>query len=47
MVKFVNGRALARVTFATLGEQTITASSGTLTGSGTTLVGEVAVTPVA
>ena len=46
-VKFVNGRALARVTFATLGEQTITASSGTLTGSGTTLVGEVAVTPVA
>ncbi|MBM4012197.1 MAG: hypothetical protein FJ286_12590 [Planctomycetes bacterium] len=46
-VTFVNGRAYARVTFKTLGEQSITATSGAISGSGKTQVGEVSVTPPA
>lgn len=46
-VTFVNGRAYARVTFKTLGEQSITAVSGAISGSGKTQVGEVAVMPPA
>lgn len=46
-VTFVNGRARARVIFATLGEQTITATGGTVTGSGKTQVSEVTVLPTA
>lgn len=46
-VTFVNGRARARVIFATLGEQTITATSGAVTGSGKTQVSEVTVLPTA
>jgi len=46
-VTFVNGRAYARVTFKTLGEQSITATSGAISGSGKTQVREVSVTPPA
>jgi hypothetical protein len=49
-VTFVNGRATARVVFATLGQQTLSASqqtpsapSGAIVGSGTTEVGEVTI----
>lgn len=42
-VTFVNGRAVLRVTFATLGSQTLTATSGSIVGSGTTQVGEVTI----
>lgn len=49
-VTFVNGRATARVVFATLGQQTLSASqqtpsapSGSIVGSGTTQVGEVTI----
>jgi hypothetical protein len=49
-VTFVNGRATVRVVFATLGQQTLSASqqmpsapSGAIVGSGTTEVGEVTI----
>jgi hypothetical protein len=49
-ITFVNGRATARVVFATLGQQTLSASqqtpsapSGSIVGSGTTEVGEVTI----
>jgi hypothetical protein len=49
-VTFVNGRATVRVVFATLGQQTLSAlqetpsaPSGTIVGSGTTQVGEVTI----
>jgi hypothetical protein len=49
-VTFVNGRATVRVVFATLGQQTLSASqrtpsapSGAIIGSGTTQVGEVTI----
>ena len=45
-VTFVNGRAVARVVFSTLGEQTLTATSGVLIGSGATQVGQVTIQPV-
>jgi len=45
-VTFVNGRAVARVVFSTLGEQTLTATSGSLVGTGTTQVGQVTIQPV-
>lgn len=45
-VTFVNGRAVARVTFTTLGAQTLTATSESLVGSGTTQVGQVTIPPV-
>jgi len=46
-VTFVNGRAVARLVFTTLGEQTLTATSGSLVGSGKTQVGQVTIQPVA
>jgi len=46
-VTFVNGRAVARVVFSTLGEQTLTATSGSLVGTGKTQVGQVTIQPVA
>lgn len=46
-VKLVNGRAVVRVVFGTLGAQTLTATSGLLVGSGTTQVGQVTIQPVA
>lgn len=45
-VKFVNGRAMLRVVFGTLGEQTLIATSGSISGTGTTQVGEVTIQPV-
>lgn len=45
-VNFVNGRAITRVTFRTVGEQTLTATAETISGSGTIQVGEVAIMPV-
>lgn len=45
-VTFVNGRAVARVVFGTLGEQTLTATSGSIAGTGKTQVGEVTIQPV-
>ncbi len=51
-VRFVGGRAMVRVTFGTLGEQTLTATSGPsagggISGTGKTQVGEVVLLPVA
>jgi hypothetical protein len=45
-VTFVNGRAVVRVVFGTLGEQTLTATSGSIAGTGKTKVGEVTIQPV-
>lgn len=45
-VKFVDGRAMLRVVFGTLGEQTLTATSGSISGTGATQVGEVTIQPV-
>lgn len=45
-VKLVNGRAVVRVVFGTLGAQTLTATSGLVVGSGTTQVGQVTIQPV-
>lgn len=45
-VTFVNGRALARVTFATLGQQTLTVTAGAISGTATINVGEIAIWPV-
>lgn len=46
-VTFVNGRAMVRVVFSTIGEQTLSATSGDIVGSGTTQVGQVTILPVA
>jgi hypothetical protein len=45
-VTFVNGRALVRIMFTTLGEQTLTVTSGSVVGTGKTRVGEVTIQPV-
>lgn len=45
-VTFVKGRAITRVTFGTVGEQTLTATADTISGSGKIQVGEVAIMPV-
>lgn len=45
-VTFVNGRAMLRVVFGTLGAQTLTATSGSISGTSTTQVGEVTIRPV-
>lgn len=45
-VTFVNGRAMIRVVFGTLGEQTLTATSGSISGTGKTQVGQVTIQPV-
>jgi hypothetical protein len=42
-VTFVNGRAMLRVVFGTLGAQTLTATSGSISGTSTTQVGEVTI----
>ena len=42
-VTFVNGRATLRVVFGTLGAQTLTATSGSISGTSTTQVGEVTI----
>lgn len=42
-VTFVNGRAMLRVVFGTLGGQTLTATSGSISGTSTTQVGEVTI----
>ena len=42
-VTFVNGRATLRVVFGTPGAQTLTATSGSISGTSTTQVGEVTI----